>query len=184
MEAPAWPHRSIVDALATGRIEDARAIVFEYLALTQAEAGLPVPQGIADLPPSLQDVHASLAQRHSEPGTLLLAIDGDEVCGCVGLSRATSPRRPTDRCSDSMCGAPHRRRGVARALMSAVHEHARQHGFDRLVLNVMPSRVGAIEFYHRLGYQPMPDVAGWPYPAVWLAYDLRPRGTVLSHARE
>jgi GNAT superfamily N-acetyltransferase len=169
MDAP-----RIVDALASGRAEDARAIVFEYLALTQAEAGLPVPQGIADLPPSLQAVHASLSQRHAARGTLLLAIDGNEVCGCVGLSRSDLTA-PADGIVQRMyVRARHRRRGIARALMGAIHEHARQHGFNRLELNVMPSRVGAIEFYRRLDYQPMPDVEQWPYPAVWLRHDLRP----------
>jgi ribosomal protein S18 acetylase RimI-like enzyme len=162
----------IVDALATDRIEAARAIVFEYLASTQGEAGLPVPQGIADLPTSLRAVHASLAQRHAEPGALLLAIDGDEVCGCVGLSRSDLTEPNDGLVQRLYVRALHRRRGIARALMAAVHEHARRHGFDRLVLNVMPSRVGAISFYRGLGYRPIPDVAGWPYAAVWLAYDM------------
>ncbi len=60
--------------------------------------------------------------------------------------------------------------------MRAVHEQARQHAFERVVLNVMPTRLGAIEFYYRLEYHPMPDVEGWPYPAVWLAYDLHRQG--------
>ena len=97
MDAP-----RIVDALASDRIEDAQAIVFEYLALTQGEAGLPMPQGIADLPPSLQTIHASLAHIHAAPGTLLLAVEADEVLGCVGLSRSNLTRRQTRWCSDSM----------------------------------------------------------------------------------
>ncbi len=166
----------IVDALASDWIEEARAIVFEYLALTQGEAGLPMPQGIADLPPSLQTIHASLAHIHATPGTLLLAIEADGVRGCVGLSRSNLTL-PTDAMVQRLyVRAPHRRRGVARMLMSAVREHAQRHAFERLVLNVMPSRGGAIEFYQRLGYRPIPEVGQWPYPAVWLAYDLRAKG--------
>ncbi len=168
MDAP-----RIVDALPSDRIEQARAIVFEYLALTQGETGLPMPQGIADLPPPLRTIHASLAHIHAAPGTLLLAVETDEVLGCVGLSRSNLTA-PTDAMVQRLyVRAPHRRRGVARMLMGALHEHARRHAFERLVLNVMPSRGGAIEFYRRLGYGPIPDVGQWPYPAVWLAYDLR-----------
>ena len=142
----------IVDALATGRIDDARTIVFEYLALTQGEAGLPVPQGIADLPSPLRVVHGSLAQRHAVPGALLLAVDGEEVCGCVGLARS-DVTAPTDGLVEWLyVRALYRRRGIARALMTAVHERARLHGFDRLVLSVMPSRVAAIAFYRGLGF--------------------------------
>ena len=165
---------TIIDALATGRIEAARDIVFEYLACTQGEAGSSVPRGVADLPPPLQAVLTSLAQRHDGSGALLLGVDGDEVVGCVGLSRS-DVTEPTDGLVQRLyVRAPHRRRGIARALMTAVHDHARRKGFDRLVLNVMPSRVGAIAFYHRLGYRPMHDVEQWPYPAVWLAFELRP----------
>jgi hypothetical protein len=99
MDAP-----RIVDALATRRAEDAQAIVVEYLAPNDTEAGSPVPQGIADLGPSLHAILASLPQRHAAPGALLIAIDGDEVRGCVGLSRSTTPLTPTESCSRSRCG--------------------------------------------------------------------------------
>jgi GNAT superfamily N-acetyltransferase len=165
---------TIIDALATGRIEAARDIIFEYLACTEGEAGSSVPRGIADLPPPLQAVLTSLAQRHDGPGALLLAMDGDEVVGCVGLSRSDITAPADGLVQRLYVRASHRRHGLARALMNAVHDHARRNGFDRLVLNVMPSRTGAIAFYHRLGYRPMPDVHRWPYPAVWLAFELSP----------
>ncbi len=165
---------SVVDALATGHVDAAKAIAFEYLALTQGEAGVEVPQGIADLPPSLRAVMETLEERHREPATLLLAISTDEVCGCVGMTPSVLTA-PTDALVQRLyVRAAHRRQGIARALMQAVHSHAERHGFSRVVLNVMPSRTGAIAFYRALGYQPIPDVAQWPYPAVWLAYDLHP----------
>jgi hypothetical protein len=63
----------IVDALATGPMRDARTIAFEYLAATQGEAGFPIPQRIADLPPTLQAVMASLEQRHGAGPTVPVA---------------------------------------------------------------------------------------------------------------
>jgi hypothetical protein len=83
------PHLDIVDALLADRIATARAITFEYLALTQGEAGLPVPQDIAGLPGPLRAVLDTLAERHAPPGALLLAQAEDAVCGTAALSRST-----------------------------------------------------------------------------------------------
>lgn len=163
----------IVHALATGRAEQALAIIFEYLALTQGEAGFPVPQGIGDLPPALRAVYESLEERYREPGALLVAMVDDRVCGCVAIVGSDVTERTDALVQRLYVRAPFRRQGLARQLMQAVHTHAAQRGFERVVLNVMPTRLGAIACYRALGYQPMPPVAAWPYPAVWLAFDLQ-----------
>jgi hypothetical protein len=106
---------TIIDALATGRIEAARDIIFEYLACTEGEAGSSVPRGVADLPPPLQAVLTSLAQRHDGPGALLLAMDGDEVVGCVGLSRSDITAPADGLVQRLYVRASHRRHGLARA---------------------------------------------------------------------
>jgi ribosomal protein S18 acetylase RimI-like enzyme len=36
--------------------------------------------------------------------------------------------------------------------MRHAHRHAADHGFARLVLDVMPTRTHVIDFYRRLGY--------------------------------
>jgi ribosomal protein S18 acetylase RimI-like enzyme len=193
---------SIVDALASGRVEMAKAIVFEYLALTQGEAGFPVPQGIGDLPPQLRAVCESIAEHYREPGALLLALLDEHVCGCVGIV-ASDITKPTDALVQRLyVRAPYRRLGLARRLMQAAQTHAAQNGFQRVVLNVLPARRAAIALYETLHYQPqsyealhdealneevphneavhneasaneaIAPVAVWPYPTVWFALDL------------
>jgi len=63
-----------------------------------------------------------------------------------------------------------RGRGVGRALMSALHEKARQHGRSLVVLNT--HRVsGAQEFYEELGYRVAGVVPGWTVGRIGERYD-------------
>ena len=166
------PDVDIVDALATGRLDQARGITFEYLALTQGEAGLPVPQDISALPALLRDVLDSLAQRHAPPGALLLALSGDAVCGTVALQRSWLTRSTDAVVQRLYVREAFRRRGVARQLMSAVDAIAAREGFQRLVLNVMTSRAGARAFYAALGYTALAEPVDWPYGGLWLVRDI------------
>ena len=59
---------------ATGRqLPDAQALVFEYIATTQGEAGRTVPASIDQLSGVLRDECTDLATAYQPPGTLLLA---------------------------------------------------------------------------------------------------------------
>lgn len=63
--------------------------------------------------------------------------------------------------------------GVARQLIDRVHRHAAEHGVQRLILDVMPSRTHVIDFYRRLGYTetaPFPTEA--PDPMIYLHRDV------------
>ncbi len=162
----------IVDALATGRVQAARDIAFEYVALTQGETGSLVPQEIHDLPEPLRRMLHDLAVLHSPPGIVLLALDGEQVCGTVALRRSWLTR-PTDAVVQRLyVRSSFRRRGIARDLMEALHMHAIAAGFHRLVLNVMSSRTGAIACYRDLGYDELSEPVEWPYGGMWLARDL------------
>jgi GNAT superfamily N-acetyltransferase len=164
----------IVDAVATGRLRLAVDLSFEYMALTQGEAGLPVPQDFEALPAPLRETLSSLRQRHAPPGCLLLALHDEQVCGTVAM-RPSPLTRPTDALVERLyVRESMRRQGAAAALMSAVHRVAEQSGFGRAVLSVMPTRHGAIAFYRAIGYTPLAQDVDWPWPAVWLCHDLGP----------
>jgi GNAT superfamily N-acetyltransferase len=139
-------------------VPDAQALVFEYMASTQREAGRAVPATIDQLPGVLHTECADLASAYQPPGALLLAYHHHEPIGCVGLKPMSPPGtievkrlnvRPT-----------HRRGGVARTLMHHAHRHAAQHGFTRLVVDVMPTRTHVVDFHRQLGY-----TEAEPYPA-------------------
>src|SRR5688572_12611936 len=107
------PLIAIVDAIATGRLRLARELSFEYVALTQGEAGFPVPQDFEALPTQLRDLLESLRERHASPGALLLAMADDQVCGTVAMRRSHATR-PTDALVERLYVRDSaRRRGIA-----------------------------------------------------------------------
>jgi ribosomal protein S18 acetylase RimI-like enzyme len=149
------------------QLPDARALVFEYMAATQHEAGRTVPAGIDLLPGVLLEECTDLATAYQPPGTLLLAYQNHEPIGCVGLKPMPPPG--TIEVRRLYVRPAHRRGGVARMLMHHAHRHAARHGFTRLVLDVMPTRTLVIDFYRRLGYtgaEPYPTEA--PDPMIYL----------------
>jgi ribosomal protein S18 acetylase RimI-like enzyme len=159
---------TVVGAFAAGRGGDAAALVFEYMAATQAETGHPVPAGMAELPAILQCECQNLPAVYCLPGALLIAdIDGQPV-GCVGIAPSAAKR--TGEVKRLYVRPARRRRGIATLLMSHAHQHAAQHGMTRLVLDVLPARTAVIGFYRRLGYRETePDNTESPVPMIYLA---------------
>jgi GNAT superfamily N-acetyltransferase len=75
----------------------------------------------------------------------------------VGSSRRAAPAVEVER----PYGPPaDRRNGVARLLISHAHRHAADNGFQRLVLDVLPSRTQATKFYRQLGYAEFAAASG------------------------
>jgi len=158
---------TVVSAIPAGRGDDAAALVFEYMAITLAEAGLAMPAGIDGLPPALQYECCNLPAVYHSPGTVLIACHREELVGCVGLM-SRSPER-TGEIRRLYVRPAHRGQGIARTLMSHAHHHAAQHGITRLILDVLPTRTSVISFYYRLGYtdtEPFPT--GSPVPMVYM----------------
>jgi len=126
-----------------------------------------VPATIAELPEPLRRECERPERSYTCPGALLVACLADEVVGCVGL-------RPVRTLPDAIevkrlyVRPAHRGSGIARALMTCVHDHAAGAGFARTVLDVMPSRTEVIAFYRRLGYTDAARFTDWPFPMVYL----------------
>ena len=154
-------------------LEDARTLVFEYMAATVAEtSGRAAPARIEDLPRALRAECEDLAGVYRPPGTLLLAYANGGPAGCAGLAdrgqRTAEVKRLYVR-------PAYRRAGIARDLMAGVHDHAARHGITTLLLDVMVSRVEAIEFYRRLGYAPAePFPTTSPVPMVFMRRPVGP----------
>jgi ribosomal protein S18 acetylase RimI-like enzyme len=158
---------------ATGkRLPDAQALLFEYMATTQADAGRTVPASIHQLPGVLRDECNDPATAYQPPGTLLLAYHHHEPIGCVGLTPVPPPG--TIEVKRLYVRPTHRRGGAARMLMQHAHHHAAHHGFTRLVLDVMPTRTSVIDFYRRLGYtDPEPPIEA-PDPMIYMQRSANP----------
>lgn len=157
----------MTDAFQAGLDADARDLVFEYMAATQAETGRPTPASVGELPGVLARECRDLAYVYRAPGTLLIADCHGRPAGCVGL--CVRPGQGTAEVKRLYVRPGFRGNGIARALMSHGHGHAARHGLTRLVLDVLPARTAVIDFYRRLGYTVTePPETGSPVPMIHL----------------
>jgi len=154
----------IVDALNGHRADDAARLVFEYMAMTEGEAGRPVPRSVDELPAMLSAECRALSGTYRCPGVLLLACVGDEIAGCVGLKHL--PSLDCLELKRLYVRPPQRRRGIARALMLQAHAHAARANVSRIVLDVMPGRTQVVDFYRGLGYTETEPYVDLSYPMV------------------
>jgi GNAT superfamily N-acetyltransferase len=158
---------TVISAFPAGRGGDAAALVFEYMAATQAETGRPVPAGIGDLPAVLQHECSNLRDAYRPPGVLLIADYGGQPFGCVGL--AALPGARTAEVKRLYVRPARRGNGIARILMSHAHHHAARYGITRLILGVLPARTAVISFYRRLGYtETEPFETESPVPMIYM----------------
>jgi GNAT superfamily N-acetyltransferase len=141
----------VVDAIAAGRRTEAAALIFEYMAMTEAEGGRPVPASLDALHPVLAAECRFLESTYAPPGVVLLACVAGPAIGCVGLKYR--PASEDCELKRLYVRPAHRGRGVARALLMAAHAHAARMRIGHVVLDVMPSRSHVIEFYRRAGYR-------------------------------
>jgi len=93
-------------------------------------------------------------------GALLIAQDGTNVAGCVGL-------RPLDARTGEMkrlyVRPAYRSSGLGRRLVENIIQSARQAGYSELRLDTLPSMSAAQALYSRLGFNEIP-----PYGARYL----------------
>jgi GNAT superfamily N-acetyltransferase len=171
---------AVVSAFPAGRGSDAAALVFEYMAATQAETGRPVPADSGELPAVLQRECDSLHDVYRPPGVFLIAELGRQPAGCVGL--AALPAGDTAEVRRLYVRPAHRGNGIARVLMSHAHQHAARDGITRLILDVLPARTAVISFYRRLGYtETEPFKNESPIPMTYLERTITRPGV---HTRE
>jgi carbonic anhydrase len=122
-----------------------RTLVREYVVATAEETNQDVDY-IISLVPDIDD----FAGRYltSGGGYLVVEIDGD-VAGGVGITPRTDGECEMNRL---WIRPGFRSSGAGRALAEASLSAARELGFTRIVLDVVPSRTRAIEIYRSLGF--------------------------------
>jgi GNAT superfamily N-acetyltransferase len=99
-------------------------------------------------------------QIESARARVYLAGEADEADGIctVAVVPAALTLRTVWLVRDLYVRPAARRRGVARALLTAVAEEARASGAHRLSLQTETANVRAIELYARTGFAPLPEV--------------------------
>lgn len=91
---------------------------------------------------------------HCPPGSQLLAVSGDDVCGYVGFRAPTGLESNSHVYELSIAIHPsYQRNGIGRRLLQAVKEMAEIEGKTKLRLSVLSCNPGAIAFYKTCGFQ-------------------------------
>jgi putative acetyltransferase len=137
-------------------------LVREYVEATADETGHDRAR-ILPLIPELRDFAGHYL---GSGGAFLVADQPDGVAGGVGVT-------PLDASSCEMnrlwVRAPFRRRRLGHALALASMDAARELGFARMVLDVVPTRTGALALYERLGFTETEPIHEYPFAMVPLA---------------
>lgn len=127
----------------------------DYLAMLDAYSSDPLGDG----KPLDDDVRERLVPALREhPTTLVwLAYLGEEPVGVVTafLGFSTFKARPLVNLHDVAVTSAARGRGVAKALLAAVEESAREKGCCRLTLEVLEGNLAAKTLYEAVGYRPV-----------------------------
>lgn len=88
------------------------------------------------------------------PGSQLVAVIGETVCGYLGFGHPTplDSNRHVYEINIAIHPA-YQRRGIGRRLMEAVKQLAAEHGVRKLSLRVLASNPSAIAFYRSCGFE-------------------------------
>ncbi|TDW81464.1 phosphinothricin acetyltransferase [Kribbella pratensis] len=93
--------------------------------------------------------------RAGEPGRFVfVAEDGDDITGFVaGEQRAHWSGDRELYVGELVVAQPYEGRGIGRALMEAVTDHARQQGLRSITLDTGAANTNARTFYNQLGFE-------------------------------
>nr|WP_232328132.1 GNAT family N-acetyltransferase [Kibdelosporangium sp. MJ126-NF4]CEL17691.1 acetyltransferase [Kibdelosporangium sp. MJ126-NF4]CTQ91083.1 acetyltransferase [Kibdelosporangium sp. MJ126-NF4] len=120
-------------------------------------------------PATEAEVEQTLVEEPSDDIHMLLARDGDDVLGCVGL-RFTHP--PFAEVKRVYVVPAARGRGVARALLAEAEKVARAHSAVTMRLDVREDLVEARALYAKVGYAEVEPFNDDKYVGHWLAKNL------------
>lgn len=114
---------------------------------------------------------AALPGKYAAPdGRLLLAWSGDAVVGCGALRKVDGATCEMKRVYMRPAA---RGQGAGRRMVERLLSEAREAGYARVCLDVLPEFVAAQGIYAAFGFRPAPPVAFNPVPGTqFLALDL------------
>jgi GNAT superfamily N-acetyltransferase len=136
---------NFIQAASPEEIESARALFEEYAAWL----------GISLCFQNFDKELAGLPGDYAPPdGCLLLAIEADQIAGCVALRKIGESTCEMKRL---FLRSAFRGEGLGRKLVEAIIAEARQLGYLRMQLDTLPGRMDqAIKLYRSLGFKEIP----------------------------
>jgi putative acetyltransferase len=131
----------IIHATAPCQIDQARTLIREY---TDA---LGIDLSFQELEQELADFPGAYAP---PGGCLLLALDGSEAAGCIGI-RELEPG--TCEMKRLYIRSAYRGHGLGGKLVEAALEQARAMGYSAMYLDTLPEMESALRLYQSFGFQ-------------------------------
>ncbi len=112
-------------------------------------------------------------RRRTDEAELLVAVDGDELLGCVtfavgGTEWADIATPDEGEIRMLAVGAAARGRGVGEALVRATVAHSRELGLAGMAFSTRPQMHAAHRIYERIGFRRTPERDWEPVPGVEL----------------
>lgn len=87
------------------------------------------------------------------PGSQLVALQDDKLCGYVGFGCPSRMESNKHVCEVNIAVHPsYQRLGIGRQLMEAIKAHAANHAIRKLRLRVLSCNAPALSFYHKCGF--------------------------------
>jgi putative acetyltransferase len=144
---------NFVQATSPDDIKHARELFEEYAAWLQIDLCFQ----------SFDKELASLPGQYAPPdGRLLLAIEGEQIAGCVALRKIGEDTCEMKRL---FVRSQFRGKGLGRKLAETIIAEARQIGYERMRLDTLPGRMDqAIKLYRSLGFTEIPAYYHNPVP--------------------
>ena len=144
---------NFVQASSPEEIESARTLLEEYAAWLQIDLCFQ----------SFDKELAGLPGQYAPPdGRLLLAIEDDQLVGCVALRKTGEGTCEMKRL---FLRSQFRGKGLGRKLAETIIAEARQIGYERMRLDTLPGRMDqAIKLYRALGFHEIPAYYHNPVP--------------------
>lgn len=116
-------------------------------------------------PQGFQKELAALPGPYAPPeGEILLAKQGDHVLGCIALKPLEPPR--VAEIKRLFVREQARGLGVAKALIAAMLDVARERGYREVKLDTLPKMQAAIALYKANGFAPIAPYGSHPYPGL------------------
>lgn len=150
----------IIQATTPGQLEQARSLIREYT------DGLGIDLSFQELEQELADFPGAYAP---PSGCLLLAVDGSEAAGCIGIRELEPGTCEMKRLYIRPAWRGH---GLGRRLVEAALEQARAMGYSAMCLDTLPEMQSAIRLYQSFGFQRTEPYYANPIPGA-LFFKLR-----------
>lgn len=88
------------------------------------------------------------------PGSQLVALNEDKLCGYVGFGCPSTMESNRHVCEVNIAVHPdYQREGIGSQLMEAIKAHAAAHGIRKLRLRVLSCNDAALAFYRKCGFK-------------------------------